>query len=87
VGRPKTSKLFQKVPKLANFERLASLLYERYTADPIRLRPQQPERERMDGLGSAKVVLFEGFRLDLTGGGLPPPPRSQFRPIPLTFRP
>ena len=24
----------------------------------------------MDGLGSAKVVLFEGFRLDLTGGGL-----------------
>ena len=24
----------------------------------------------MGGLGSAKVVLFEGFRLDLTGGGL-----------------
>ena len=24
----------------------------------------------MDGLGSAKVVLFEGFRLDVTGGGL-----------------
>ena len=24
----------------------------------------------MDGLGSAKVVLFEGFRLDVTGGRL-----------------
>jgi TolB-like protein/DNA-binding winged helix-turn-helix (wHTH) protein len=29
-----------------------------------------PENESMDGLGSANVVLFQAFRLDLPGGGL-----------------
>jgi TolB-like protein/DNA-binding winged helix-turn-helix (wHTH) protein len=29
-----------------------------------------PENERMDRLGSADILLFEGFRLDRSGGGL-----------------
>jgi TolB-like protein/DNA-binding winged helix-turn-helix (wHTH) protein len=29
-----------------------------------------PENERMDGLGSADIFLFEGFRFDRPGGGL-----------------
>jgi DNA-binding winged helix-turn-helix (wHTH) protein len=29
-----------------------------------------PENERMDRLGSAEILLFEGFRFDRPGGGL-----------------
>ena len=34
------------------------------------LRRILPENERMDRLGSADILLFEGFRLDRSGGGL-----------------
>jgi hypothetical protein len=34
------------------------------------LTSKLPGNERMDGLGSADVLLFEGFRFDLSGGEL-----------------
>src|SRR5271165_429795 len=36
----------------------------------VGLTSKLPGNERMDGLGSADVLLFEGFRFDLSGGEL-----------------
>src|SRR5260370_41968980 len=67
---PKSSKSVQKIPN-ARPRRHARGPAARVLNCQDRARVQKlPENERMDWLGSAEILLFEGFRFDRPGGGL-----------------
>src|SRR5271167_2185610 len=61
--------LSQKISKAGAIDWLAVCRRRCYAA-VVGLTSKLPGNERMDSLGSADVLLFEGFRFDLSGNEL-----------------